>query len=46
MTKADLQAGDPETVELNFMCGGKEKLKAVYRLLSSYLQWFTSQYKP
>lgn len=31
MTKADLQADDPETIELNFTCGGKEKLKAVYR---------------
>ncbi|KAI1238824.1 hypothetical protein IHE44_0011914 [Lamprotornis superbus] len=25
MTKADLQADDPETVELNFTCGGKKK---------------------
>lgn len=25
MTKADLQTDDPETVEINFVCGGKEK---------------------
>lgn len=25
MTKADLQTDDPETVEINFVCEGKEK---------------------